>query len=213
MTDESTAPDGSGAATEATESEGQVTETQATEGQEAGTEQASGDSTVLTDSEGPLGAPETYADFTMPDGIEVDSDLLEAVTPVFKDTGLSQIQAQKLIDVYASQIQAQDKAREDSYTQINQEWVNEAKSDKEIGGDNFNENVGMAKRAIDKFGTPALVEVLNQTGLGNHPEFIRLLTRVGKTIAEDDPGAASAASGKDRTPAEILYPEMAQGGG
>lgn len=164
--------------------------------------------TVLTDDKGPQGAPETYADFTMPDGIEVNRALLDAVQPEFKELGLSQIQAQKFIDVYAAQVQVESQASSDSYNQVVKDWVDEAKNDKEIGGDKFDENVGLAKRAIDKYGTPKLVEVLNQTGLGNHPEFIRLLTRVGKLIAEDDPGGVTAPVASDKTPAEIFYPDL-----
>ena len=164
--------------------------------------------TVLTDDKEPQGAPETYADFTLPDEMDINQPLLDAALPTFKELGLSQIQAQKLIDTYSGQIQADAKASSDSYNQITKDWVDEAKNDKEIGGENFDENVGLAKRAIDKYGTPKLVEVLNQTGLGNHPEFIRLLTRVGKLIAEDDPGGDQAPPKTDLTPAEILYPDQ-----
>lgn len=164
--------------------------------------------TVLTDDKGPQGAPEEYADFTMPEGMEVNKPFLDAAQPVLKELGLSQIQAQKLIDMYAGQVQADSKANSDSHNQVVKDWVNEAKSDKEIGGDKFDENVGIAKRGIDKFGTPKLVEVLEQTGLGSHPEFIRLFTRVGKLITEDDPGGSEAASTSEKTDAETLYPDL-----
>ncbi len=167
--------------------------------------------TVLTDDKGPQGAPEKYADFTLPDGMEMNQAMLDAAQPIFKDTGLSQIQAQKFIDMYSASVQADSKANSDSHNQVVKDWVEEAKGDTEIGGDKFDENVGIAKRGIDKFGTPKLVEVLEQTGLGSHPEFIRLFTRVGKLIAEDDPGGSEAASASDKTPAQIMYPDAKAG--
>lgn len=210
MTEESNAPDDSGAAP--------PVDGQPPEGSEApdsgappeGSKKPDG-GTVLTDDEGPQGAPEEYADFAVPDGMEINTELLEQATPLFKELGLSQIQSQKLVDMYAAQQQAEAQASSESYSQTVKDWVDEAKSDTEIGGDKFDENVGIAKRGIDKFGTPKLVEVLEQTGLGSHPEFIRLFTRVGKLISEDDPGSGEPPV--DATdPATVLYPNEAKRG-
>lgn len=164
--------------------------------------------TVLTDEKGPQGAPETYADFTVPDGMTIDQPLVDAAIPVLKEIGVSQIQAQKLVDMISELRQAESKANSDSYNQTVKDWVEEGKKDKEFGGDKYDENVGIANRGLDKFGTPKLVEVLKQTGLGNHPEFIRLFTRVGKLIKEDDPGGAAAPPASEKTDAETLYPDL-----
>ncbi len=141
----------------------------------------------------------------------MNQPLLDAALPVFKEIGISQIQAQQLMDVYAGQIKSDSQASAETYTQTVKDWVTEAKADSEIGGDKFDANVGTAKRAIDKFGTPKLVEVLEQTGLGSHPEFIRLFTRVGKLIAEDDPGGDTRPPVSEKTPAEIFYPDAKAG--
>lgn len=164
------------------------------------------DGTVLTDDKDSQGAPEEYADFTLPEGMEMNQALLDAAQPLFKESGLSQIQAQKFIDMHSAQVQADSKASSDSYNQTVKDWVEEGKNDAEYGGDKYDENVGLANRAVDKFGTPKLVEVLKQTGLGNHPEFVRLFTRIGKLIKEDDPGGNETPPGSDKTAAEILYP-------
>lgn len=212
MTEEGTQPDGSGAAPP-------VDGTPPADGTPEGTPPVEGtppegtppdDGTVLTDSDGPQGAPESYADFTVPDGMDINTGLLEKAQPIFKELGLSQIQSQQLVNMYATQIQAESQANSDSYNQTVKDWVDEAKGDSEIGGAAFDENVGLAKRGIDSFGTPKLVEVLNQTGLGNHPEFIRLFTRIGKTIKEDDPGATGGATGEELSGAEILYPDLSK---
>ena len=110
--------------------------------------------------------------------------------------------------MYETQIQAESQGTSDSYNQTVKDWVTEAKADPEIGGDAYAENVGIAKRGIDSFGTPKLVEVLEQTGLGSHPEFIRLFIRIGKTIKEDDPGGTGGAGGEELTGAQILYPDL-----
>ena len=161
---------------------------------------------VLTDDDASQGAPETYADFTMPEGVEVNQPLLDLATPKFKELGLSQIQAQGLVDMFSGSIQADSQASSDSYNQTVKDWVDEGKKDSEFGGDKYDENVGIANRGLDKFGTPKLVEVLKQTGLGNHPEFIRLFTRVGKLVKEDDPGGDTRPQGAEKTQAQVLYP-------
>ena len=80
-------------------------------------------------------------------------------------------------------------------------------ADKEFGGDKLNENLALASKAMDAFATPELKQVLDQTGLGNHPELIRAFVRVGRQISEDRlvPGG-SMPVGDSRTIAERLYP-------
>lgn len=170
------------------------------------------DGTVLTGKDGPQGAPEKYANFNIPDGMEMDTALMEVALPLFKQSGLSQIQAQEYVDMFAGNVQAKSLASSDSYDQVVKDWVIEGKSDKEIGGDKYAENVGIAKRGMDFYGTPKLVQVLHDTGLGSHPEFIRLFNRIGKLIKEDDPGGDDRPTGEAKTPAEILYPTEAKKG-
>src|SRR6185437_10360924 len=45
------------------------------------------------------GPPESY-DFKAPEGKELNSKFLDRATPVFKELGLSQANAQKLVDTY-----------------------------------------------------------------------------------------------------------------
>ena len=44
-------------------------------------------------------APEKYEDFKLPEGMEVNTDLLDKATPVFKELNLTQDQAQKMVDL------------------------------------------------------------------------------------------------------------------
>ncbi len=46
-------------------------------------------------------------------------------------------------------------------------------------------NVELAKRVVDRFGTDPLKKSLSESGLGNHPELVRLLVRIGKSMSED----------------------------
>lgn len=53
---------------------------------------------------------------------------------------------------------------------IRQEWVASAKADAEFGGEKLAANLATAKKALDTFGSTELRTLLNQSGLGDHPE-------------------------------------------
>ena len=81
------------------------------------------------------------------------------------------------------------------------------KVDKEIGGEKFTENLALARKALESFGTPELQDVLNMTGLGNHPEVIRAFYKAGKAISEDRfiPGTPK---GAEMDMAKRMFPTM-----
>jgi len=132
--------------------------------------------------------PETYADFQMPEGVEIDETALEAAVPVFKDLGLNQEQAQKLVDLQADMVAKGQKAQVEAFNAQLDKWDTQSLNDKEFGGEKFDENIKTASLAVEKFGTPELKTLLEQHGLYAHPEVVRLLYRVGNTVKEDNPG-------------------------
>ena len=159
----------------------------------------------VTDEEGKNLPPETYADFTLPEGIELDEAVLGEVDPIFKELGLNQEQSQKLVDVYAKQIQASAQKQIDDFEQLKKDWYDQSAKDAEFGGDNFEENVGIAKQALDKFGTPELTNLMDELGVGNHPEVVRFMIKVGQLTKTDVPGSGAPVAGKqDRV--SRMYP-------
>ena len=132
----------------------------------------------------PEGAPEKY-EFNMkvadaPD--ELDPDVITAFGEVAKELDLPQEAAQKVIDKVAPIMQAkQAKVVEEVKT----EWANDSQSDSEFGGENLKSNLEIAKSSLNAFGTDALKSLLEESGLGNHPEVIRFMYRAGKAISED----------------------------
>lgn len=143
-----------------------------------------------------------YDDFNLPEGVTINDEVLSSATELFKDAGLTKEQAQKFIDLQVSMNEKSEQAAQS----IRDEWVTNAKSDKEYGGDKFNESLGVAMQAVEKFGTPELKKMLNDTGVGNHPEMIRLLKRVGDLTMEDTPTNVGKVPTKEKSTLEILYP-------
>ncbi|MBL4763478.1 MAG: hypothetical protein JKY93_12380, partial [Gammaproteobacteria bacterium] len=80
-------------------------------------------------------------------------------------------------------------------------WKTEAKADKEIGGAAFDENMAHAQKALAKYGSTELKEFGEQYGWADHPEYLRMMVRVGKTLSEDN-SAGNKGGGDTQTPIE-----------
>lgn len=140
---------------------------------------------------------------TMPDGVELDAELADALGPEFKDLGLTHAQAQKLVDKYIAIQSKRAGEQSEGFAKTVAGWADTAKKDAEIGGDKWDATVQVAQRAVNALGTPALKEYLNASGGGNHPEVIRFMAKAGALIAEDNP-ASGGAEGRGK-PAEAAY--------
>lgn len=149
--------------------------------------------------------PEKY-ELKAPEGVQVSAETLEKVALFAKEQGLTQDQAQK---VFERQIQAEADLVSAQQAKLQEEaskWMDQLKGDKEIGGDSLKENVEHAKRVVEKYGSDAFKETLNKTGLGNHPELVRVFARIGKQMAEDQLVMPGKESGKAQVdPAEVLF--------
>lgn len=151
------------------------------------------------------GAPEggAYADYTLPDGAAADPKMKAEFDKVAGGLDLSQKGAQQLVDHFAK-VQAEQTER--WVGQVKQ-WGEDSKADKEIGGANFAANAGIAMQAVETFGTPELKQVLNDYGLGNHPEVVRAFYRVGKAMGEGslEKPANRPEGGTERSAEEVFY--------
>lgn len=156
----------------------------------------------------PQGAPEQYEDFAAPEGVQLDAELVGDLKTIAKELNLSQKDAQRVADLGPKLLQKLQGHQAETFAKVRQTWADEAKADKEFGGEAFAENLGAAKKALDSFGTPELRTLLNESGIGNHPEVIRFMVRAGKAISSDTfvAGERSAQAGKD--PAKTLYPNQ-----
>ena len=153
-------------------------------------------------------SPETYSDFTMPEGLELDAAAVELATPLFKELNLSQEDAQKVVDIQAKLVQEGARKQADAFSQLKEGFRTDAEADSEFGGDKFDENMDIASRAVNAYGNEAFKKLVEGYGLENHPEVIRFMWKVGQTIQEDVPtdenrGAPNVA--KDRI--SLLYPD------
>ena len=160
--------------------------------------------------EGQEAAPTTEAtteqasyEFSAPDGYTIDEGLKTEFVGLAKELNIAPKDAQRLADL---SVKLQQKQAEDFVnTQVG--WVDSIKTDKEFGGEAMQENLGVARKALDAFGTPELKSLLDQTGFGNHPEIVKAFWRIGKQMSEDSKivtGRQSAPTDKAKT----MFPSM-----
>lgn len=125
-------------------------------------------------------AAEVTYEFKAPEGMELDKARLDEFTAIAKELKLPADAAQKVVDLA---IKAETARAEAHVAQV-AEWAAAVKADKDLGGDKLQESVAIAMKAID-LGPPELKELLNTSGLGNHPAVFKWAHAVGKALSED----------------------------
>ena len=152
------------------------------------------------------GAPEQYADFTVPEGVEFDDQVISSFKDVAKELNLSQKQAQYLLDKCAPVI-AQRQIEQ--IQAVSNQWIERSKTDKEIGGENWTRAASDIARVRDKFSVgadgkvdPDIQEFMNLP-IGNHPGLLKLLARVGRAFGEADFPRGSAERDGKISPAQF----------
>lgn len=141
--------------------------------------------------------------FTAPEGVELDAAQVDQFKAIAKELKLPADKAQAVADIA---IKA-EVARREAFAKTVEGWGATVAADKELG---VPENQALARQAIDTFGTPELKALLNSSGLGNHPELVRLAYRVGKAISEDTIKGKVAGEAQPRDTASLLYPSTSK---
>ena len=157
------------------------------------------------------GAPEQYAEFNVPEGVALNADGVNEIKSFAKEHNLTQESAQKIADLGVSMMQRWADQQVEQHKATVNRWSEDAKADKEIGGDALDASLALSKKVIDTYGSAEFSEFLNQSGLGSHPEMIRLLTKIGKSISEDDLSLSGhSGPGETKSGAQLMYPTMNQ---
>ena len=169
----------------------------------------------------PTGAPDKYETFKAPEGITLDDKTIERVTPVFRELGLSQTAAQKLIDFYGEQLKSNDQRLADAVTNMRAGWRDEInKSD--LGGklDQVKVDIGHMKDELfagDAKARKEFEDAMDLTGAGDNPHIVRAWWKAAQRFTEGTHVSGSGPSpagqkapGQERRPslAAAMYPNL-----
>lgn len=150
-------------------------------------------------------APEKYEPFKMPEGFVADEVANKTFAEWAKTANLSQEAAQKAVDLYASMLTQQQKASQDSFEQMKKDWHDESVK---MLGPNSKAEMAFISKGRDTFFDADAVQILKDSGLGNHPAIVRAFIKIGKAIADDTVVDGGKGGGGEKTAAEVLYPEQ-----
>jgi hypothetical protein len=131
--------------------------------------------------------PDKYSDFATPEGYELDKGVVEEAGTLFKELGLSQSRAQKLVDFYSKHAIASANESVKLWQDTREAWINEVKASPDLGG-KLDQVKTTISKAIDGLGDPKLAsdfrEAMDYTGAGNNPAFIRAFYKLSQKVTE-----------------------------
>lgn len=188
----------------------QALQTEKKEGETLLTEDGKSKEGEKTEAKGP---PEKYADYKLPEGVSLQPEVLEKANGLFKELGLTQDQAQKLIDLDVERAKALEAAPIKAYNEMREKWQAAAKADPDIGPkmEQVKQNVGKLYSAI---GDAKLVEdfkgLMNLTGVGDNPAFIKVLNKLSEFVVEGKHVNGSGPSIHGQTTGAAAKPTAAQ---
>lgn len=137
--------------------------------------------------------PEKY-DFKIPEGVTLDEKVMEKVTELFKANGLSQEQAQAMMDFNINTYKSNQDELVKSHENQKKEWQSETET--EFGGE-YDRKMAIAAKARDAFASKELVELLVDSGLEHNVHVIKFFEKIGSRISEDKLVEGSLSNGND----------------
>jgi len=156
-------------------------------------------------------APEKY-DFKalkLPDGVTLNEPILAAMEPLFKKLGLTQDAASELIIEHAkvlAKVEAEAETKRESdfkdwmkttvegyHTTLRKDW-----------GASYDTNLATAQKGMAKVFDADVSKLLDETGLGTHPGFVKAFLTVGKMVSEDTPPNGQQPTNR-KSDAEVFY--------
>ena len=161
------------------------------------------------------GSPEQfdYSSTVLPEGMELDQELVNEFEPVARKLNLSNQSANELMGLavklaqknfsrlgdIGKQIEEQEKA---SYMQL-------LDSDPELNisdDTKYNQYLSVANQGLKATATSGFMNLIKKKGLTHHPEFIKTFHKIGELCSSDKLPEVNIPAGKEKLDAaDILY--------
>lgn len=158
--------------------------------------------------EGEEQKPVEYADFTLPEGIEMDKDMHDAIIPIFAANGVSQEVAQSIVDKF-TEVQIQ-KAKENQDTLVNtvKGWQQSLTSDPK-----YKENLVLAQKGVARLTQeiPEVKELFSDPTFGNMPSLFKIAQFVGQVMESEATIINGDSGSKQENRLDKMYPSMTKG--
>ena len=125
-----------------------------------------------------IGRPEKANDYQFGD----ENGELDGFREFAHDTGLTQDQASNILKLYGDIQEEQEESQQNGLEELRTNTTMELQKE---WGKNFDGKMDYAKRAFAQFASPELSQLMDESGMGNHPEMLRVFAKVGELMGED----------------------------
>lgn len=141
--------------------------------------------------------PASY-EITIPDSMTVDEGLLTEFRTLAAESRLPPTAAQPLMDLYAKAMNTHIAALQASDDAVKASWMTTTNALPDFQGPTRETSLAAVDRVMAEFASPALRTFLNETGLGNHPDLVQMVLKVGKFLGEAKPPTPGKPVSTDR---------------
>lgn len=146
--------------------------------------------------------PKPY-ELHVPDGFALDTEMVDAATPLLQKYKVTNEDAQALADLVTQKVRKEIDGFHERNGELVEEWKKKLAEDPEVGGKSLKQNLGVGLKALNRFGDGELVQILQESGLEYHPAVVRFFHKVGLAISEDSYVGNKTPQAKDT--ASLLY--------
>lgn len=146
--------------------------------------------------------PKPY-ELHVPDGFTLDTEMVDAATPLLQKYKVTNEDAQALADLVTQKVRKEIDGFHERNGELVEEWKKKLAEDPEVGGKSLKQNLGVGLKALNRFGDGELVQILQESGLEYHPAVVRFFHKVGLAISEDSYVGNKTPQAKDT--ASLLY--------
>lgn len=130
-----------------------------------------------------VGAPESYSDFTLPEGFSLDDNGKKQISELFRGLNLSQKGGQRLVDAFAERITAQKEAELNALAEKRREWRTQIRQRPAFASERALAMKGLNAVVRD----PEEVALFTNSWMQDHPAVFSMFVKVGRLLGEDTP--------------------------
>lgn len=173
-----------------------------------------GENNDNSDEDGKYGSPENYdySTVTLPEGMQLDEELVNEFNPLAKELNLSNDSANKLMALgvklaqknaatFREATQQAAIAEKNSYL----EQLNNDKDLNVLNTDDYNKYLDVANQGYNAVATKEFKAFVNAKGLTHHPEFIKVFHKIGELCSDSSIPDAKIPPSAEKSAADILY--------
>lgn len=136
--------------------------------------------------------PLTWADITLPEGLEVPEPVQTSLLEVFNDAALTPAErSAKLLALHAQTQTAFLDEQTQLWEQTQNEWREQTRALPEFQGGRYEQELGKVAKLLNRFGGSEVRKALDLTGAGNHPAVTQFFHKIASALMEDEPATGT----------------------